>query len=58
MILNPHAPVTTEPFQHPLTKAFYEVGGEPEAQAAANKDSWEKLLQFFSRFSKAGAVLE
>ena len=58
MTLNPHAPVTTEAFQHSVTRAFYEVGGEPTAQAKANKDSWEKLPQFFLRFSKDGAVLK
>ena len=58
MIQNPYDPVTTEAVHHPVTKAFYEVGGEPEAQAEANKDSWEKLLQFFSRFSKAKASLK
>ncbi len=51
VIVNPLAPMTTEPFQHPVTKAFYEVGGEPEAQAAANKDSWDKLVEFFLRCS-------
>ena len=44
MILNPHAPITTEAFQHPVTKASYEVGGEPEAQAEANKDSVEVIV--------------
>ena len=58
MIQNPQAPVMTEAVHHPITKAFYEVGGEPTAQAEANRDSWENILQFFSRFSKAKASLK
>jgi dienelactone hydrolase len=35
--------------QQPSTRLFYEVGGTPEAQAAACRDSWEKILNFLSQ---------
>ena len=56
MILHAHAPIMTEAQHHLVTGISYEVGGTPEAQARANKDSWEKILGFFSRFSKAKAL--
>ena len=51
MITNPYDPVMTEPFKHPFTGLFYEIGGNPKAQTEACKDSWEKILQFLSRWS-------
>lgn len=50
MILHSLAPIITEPQLHPITGSRYEVGGDAAAQAAANKDSWEKILQFFAQF--------
>ncbi|MFA6409057.1 MAG: alpha/beta fold hydrolase [Gammaproteobacteria bacterium] len=44
------APVITEAGKHPVTGLCYEVGGDPVAQAKANQDSWEKIIQFFTRF--------
>ena len=52
MILHSLAPIMTEAQQHPITGLYYEVGGDMIAQAAANKNSWGKILQFFARFSK------
>lgn len=54
MILNPYAPIRlmTKDFKHPITGLFYEVGGDQEAQFLACKDSWKKILHFFSRFSQ------
>lgn len=49
MILHPDSPVITEPFKHPVTGLFYEVGGEPAAQSVACKDSWKETLLFLSR---------
>lgn len=51
MITNPYDSVMTEPFKHPFTGLLYEIGGNPKAQAEACKDSWEKILQFFARWS-------
>ena len=51
MITNPYDPVMTEPFKHPVTGLFYEVGGSPQAQADACKDSWKIIIQFLSRYS-------
>jgi hypothetical protein len=52
MFMSPLAPVITEAIKHPLTGLFYEVGGEPEAQAFASKDSWHKTCTFLSRWSR------
>lgn len=52
MFMSPLAPVITEAIKHPLTGLFYEVGGEPEAQAFASKDSWHKICTFLSRWSR------
>lgn len=52
LILHAHAPIMTEPFKHPVTNLKYEVGGNPEEQAKANRDSWGKILQFLARFNK------
>ncbi len=52
MILHSLAPVMTEPQQHPVIGLLYEVGGNPIAQASANKDSWGKILHFFANFSQ------
>lgn len=52
LILHAGAPVITQAFEHPVVGLRYEIGGDPEAQALANKDSWEKILNFLSRFSK------
>jgi dienelactone hydrolase len=51
MITSPYAPVMTESFKHPLTCLYYEVGGNPEAQALACQDSWAKILLFLARWS-------
>lgn len=51
MITNPYDPVMTEAFKHPFTGLIYEIGGNPKAQGEACKDSWEKILQFLSRWS-------
>lgn len=52
MILPSSAPVITEAQKHPITNLNYEVGGNPEAQATANKDSWKQILEFLARFSR------
>lgn len=52
MILCPYAPVITEAVLHPVTGVFLEVGGQADAQAAACKDSWEKILTFYTKWSK------
>lgn len=49
MITNPHDPVLTEAFRHPVTGLLYEIGGNPKEQAFACKDSWEKILLFLSK---------
>lgn len=50
MILHSLAPIMIEAQKHPITGLSYEVGGNPEAQLIANKDSWKQILEFFSRF--------
>lgn len=50
MISNPYDPVMTEAFLHPVTGLYYELGGEPEAQAKACKASWQEILTFFKLF--------
>lgn len=47
MITNPYDPVMTEPFYHPVTQLYYELGGDPQAQKKANEDSWKQILAFF-----------
>ncbi len=52
MITNPYDPVMTEAFKHPVTGLLYELGGSPEAQSFACKDSWVKMLAFLRQFSQ------
>ena len=52
MITNPYEPVMTEAFKHPVTGLFYEIGGHPEAQALACKESWQEILEFLRVCSK------
>lgn len=49
MITNPYDLVLTDAFRHPVTGLLYEIGGNPKEQAAACKDSWEKILLFLSQ---------
>jgi dienelactone hydrolase len=43
----PYQPVCTVDF-HPTAKAWFDFGGTKEANAVANEDSWNQLIQFFS----------
>ncbi len=54
MVLHSLAPIMTEAQKHPVTGLFYEVGGDPEAQVIANKDSWHKMLDFLKNHHRKG----
>ena len=52
MITRPYQP-TSDVRQvrlHPVSKRPNMAGGTPEGQAAANEDSWQKLLAFLDRY--------
>ena len=49
---HPYAPFGTTHFVHPLLGQDFEMGGTPELNAQASKDSWKRVVAFFSsRFS-------
>jgi len=43
----PYSPVISEIF-HPVVKVMMALGGDPVANAAAERDSWERLLGFLA----------
>src|SRR5580698_4472113 len=43
----PYLPVISEIF-HPMMKVMMALGGDPVANAAANRDSWERVLSFLA----------
>lgn len=44
----PGLPTTVTTIRHPIRKQVFELGGEPQAQAAANRDSWQHVLAFLA----------
>lgn len=44
----PGLPTTVTTIRHPIRKQVFELGGEPQAQAAANADSWRNVLAFLA----------
>ena len=44
----PGLPTTVTTIRHPIRKQVFELGGEPQAQAAANRDSWQNVLAFLA----------
>jgi len=44
---SPHLPTTVNRVTHPVDGKVYELGGSPKKNAAANRSSWEKILEFF-----------
>jgi len=52
LILPALAPIRIEAQQDPTTGRYYEIGGQPNAQAEANKNSWEQIINFFANTPK------
>jgi dienelactone hydrolase len=48
----PYLPTTETAIKHPVDGGFYELGGSPEHNAAANADSWKKIVHFFEKSFK------
>ena len=48
-IINPYYPTTVLHGVHPITKYDYAYGGNPQDNAFACKDSWQKILQFLEK---------
>lgn len=46
-IVTPYCPTTGSLDFHPLAKIWFDFGGNPQADAAASADAWEKTLVFF-----------
>jgi dienelactone hydrolase len=46
-IRSPYSPVITEIF-HPVVKVMMALGGDAVANAAADRDSWERVLSFLA----------
>jgi dienelactone hydrolase len=44
----PGLPTTITTIRHPIRKQVFELGGEPQAQAAANADSWWAIKTFLN----------
>ena len=55
MITSPYDSALTDPFLHPVTGLYYEIGGKQDTQAAACKDSWQEILKFieYCSFNKS-----
>lgn len=51
----PGLPTTVTTIRHPIRKQVFELGGEPQAQAAANADSWRRVLAFLAESLNANA---
>jgi len=43
----PYLPSTETAIKHPVDGGLYELGGSPKNNAAANADSWKKIVRFF-----------
>jgi dienelactone hydrolase len=51
----PGLPTTVTTIRHPIRKQVFELGGEPQAQSAANRDSWQHVLTFLAEGLSATA---